>query len=373
MGDKERVAFVWAQFGPYHMDRCEAAAAALGPEREVIGIEVAAASDDYAWDPTGAGQGFRKITLFPGRSHDATRRGERFVRLVRAALASRARHVFMCHAGEPEYFLAALALRLAGRRVYVMSESKFDDLPRSAWREVAKKLFYLPYRGALVGGARTRAYMRFLGFRDDRIAEGYDTVSVARVRALAGSPPAPAGASHAARHFTAVARFVEKKNLALLIDAYGRYRALAGDAARPLVLCGAGPLEGALRAEAQGIEGIRFAGFVQAEVVARTLATSLALVLPSLEEQWGLVVNEALAMGVPVLVTDRVGARDSLVRSAVDGYLFETDNAEGLARLMHRLAADADEWRRLSEGTARFVARGDAARFAEGVRRLTGL
>ncbi len=373
MSDPRRIVFVWGQFGPYHMDRCEAVAAALGDIGEVVGIEVAGASDFYAWTETGGGRRFRKQTLFPGWSYNATSWWQRFIRLARACLASRARHVFMCHVGDVEYFLAALVLRLAGRRLYVMTESKFDDLPRRAWREFAKKLFYLPYSGALVGGARTRAYMEFLGFSSDTIAEGYDTLSVARIRAHAGVPPAPDGTPFAERHFTAIARFVAKKNLAALIAAYARYREVAGAAARPLVLCGSGPLEGELRAAASATEGVRFAGFLQEEGVAKTLATTLASILPSVEEQWGLVVNEALAMGVPALVTDQVGARDSLVRAAVNGYVFEPDNVEGLARLMQRLAADEAEWRRLAGNTARFVALGDAPRFGDGVRRLTGL
>lgn len=373
MGEKCIAAFVWGQFGPYHMDRCEGAAAALRHHGTVTGIEVAASSDYYAWTPTGDGEGFHKLTLFADRSYNATNWWQRFVRLSCACLKSRARHVFLCHVSDVEYFLTALVLRLAGRRVYAMTESKFDDLPRTAWREVAKKLFYLPYHGALVGGARCRAYMKFLGFRDERIAEGYDTISIARIRALAGTPSAPDGAPFAERHFTAVARFVPKKNLGLLIEAYGRYRELAGEAARSLVLCGGGALEDELRRQAAPIPGIHFAGFVQADGVARALSTSLALVLPSIEEQWGQVVNEALAMGVPAMVTDQVGARDSLVRAEVNGFVFEPDNAEGLARLMLRIAADEAEWRRLAEGTARFTATADAARFGEGARALMGV
>lgn len=372
MAESRSIAFVWGQFGPYHMDRCEAAGRDLHPAA-VVGIEVASASDYYAWSPTGSGRHFRKLTLFPGRSYNQTSRFARFRRLVGACLSCRVRHVFLCHIDQVEYFAAALVLRLLGRRLYVMTESKFDDLPRSAWREVAKKLFYLPYRGALVGGSRHRQYMRFLGFRDDRIAAGYDGVSCDRVRGLAGRPPAPDGEPFAARNFIIVARLVAKKNLGVAVDAYRRYRDLAGMAARDLVIYGAGPLEDDLRTQAAGLDGIRFMGFQQEAAIARALASALALILPSTEEQWGLVVNEATAMGVPSLVSDQVGARDLLVRHEVSGYVFEPDNCEGLARLMHRIGSDEAEWRRLAEGAAAIAPAGDAARFAEGVRALTGL
>ena len=181
---------------------------------------------------------------------------------------------------------------------------------------------------------------------------------------------------HGERHFTAVARFVPKKNLFLLLEAYALYRRRAGAEPRRLVLCGDGPLMDDLRADADRRDLgdlVSFPGFVQTDEVARLLASSLALVLPSTEEQWGLVVNEALAMGVPVLVSDNVGARDTLVRTAVNGYVFEPDNGEGLSRLMERLAGDEGEWRRLSEAAARFAPLGDVARFVDGVRVLTGL
>lgn len=373
MSTRPVVAFVWGQFGPYHMDRCEAAGQALHEVAAVVGIEMASASAYYAWSETGAGHHFRKITLFPGRSYNDIGRVRRFWHLVRACVAARARHVFMCHIQLPEHFAAAILLRLTGRRLYVMTESKFDDLPRGAWREVAKKLFYLPYSGALVGGARTADYMRFLGFAPRAIAEGYDSISIDRIRRLAGVPPAPDGTPFAERHFTIVARLVGKKNLGLAIDAYRRYRSLAGAAARDLVIFGSGPLEDDLRTRAAGLDGIRFMGFQQETAIARGLASSLALILPSVEEQWGLVVNEAAAMGVPSLVTDQVGARDSLVRTAVSGFVFEPDNVEGLARVMHRVGADEVEWRRLAEGALAISPAGDAARFAEGVRTLAGL
>lgn len=373
MAVTRRIAFIWGQFGPYHMDRCESVVKAFGKTIEVVGIEVASKSDVYAWDPSGAGEGFRKITLFPGQSYADRGRWSRFWGLLKGVFISGARHIFVCHIDQIEYFAVALVMRLMGRRLYAMSESKFDDLQRSAWREVAKKLFYLPYHGVLVGGARTAQYMRFLGFDEGAIATGYDTVGLDRVRRFAGMPPAPGGVPFAERHFTVIARMVEKKNLGLVIDAYRHYRDQAGAGARDLVFYGSGPLETELRTQAQGIEGLHFAGFVQAEDVARGLAATLALILPSLEEQWGLVVNEALALGVPALVTDQVGSRDSLVRTGINGYIFEPDNSAGLARLMQLVAGNENEWRHLVEGTQKYAPLADASRFAEGVQALTGL
>jgi len=243
------------------------------------------------------------------------------------------------------------------------------------WREMGKTLFCLPYRGALVGGRRSGDYLRFLGFRADRVAFGYDTVSMARIRRLAEAPPAPEGRVHAVRHFTIIARLVAKKNIAMALRAYARYCASVGTAARALHICGAGELEPSLREDARtlGIAGLIFHGFVQAPEIARLLASSLALILPSREEQWGLVVNEALAMGVPIICSENVGARDLLVRTALNGYVFESDNPDGLARFMQMVAEDEVEWRRLAEGSQTLAPLADTRQFGIGVRHLMGL
>jgi glycosyltransferase involved in cell wall biosynthesis len=251
-----------------------------------------------------------------------------------------------------------------------MGCSKFDDTPRRVWREALKSLWLLPYKGAISSAGRPAAYLRFLGLR--RVETAYNTISLARIRAAAGARPAPDGAAFADRHFTIVARLVEKKNLATALDAYAQYRASA-ETPRDLVVCGAGPLEDALRRQADALGlPVRFTGFLQSPEVAKLLATTLALLLPSTEEQFGNVVIEAQAMGLPVILSDAAGARDALVRSAVNGFVVEPDNAPGLAWFMARLAGDEPLWRRMCRAATETAELGDSARFADAVARLAG-
>ncbi len=77
-------------------------------------------------------------------------------------------------------------------------------------------------------------------------------------------------------------------------------------------------------------------------------------------------------MGVPILCSDRVGARDSLVRAGVNGYVFEPDNVQGLARLMGQIAGDETQWRAFAEAALSFAEKGDATHFAEAVAELVG-
>jgi L-malate glycosyltransferase len=364
--------FAWSQFGPYHMDRCEALGQALAGRRKVIGLELVSHGEVYDWAPSGRGQSFDKRTLFPGKHFSQVPGWRHLTALLGACLRSGARHVFLCDFQLPPIFVAACLLRLLGRRVIIMQDSKFDDKQRSMWRELGKAVLYRPYSAAFVGGRRSKSYLEFLGMPAERVVTGYDTVSMGRLMRLAGTDPAPKGPAYAERYFTVIARFVPEKNLELVLDAYAAYRQRRRGQPRELLLCGAGPLEDALkqRVAQGGIDGVRFCGWLDEQRVARVLASSLALILPSKEEPFGLVVNEAIALGVPVLVAENCGARDLLVRSGVDGYVIEPDNTEGLALFMERLAGDEAEWRRLSENTGLFRSAADTAAFVAGVEEL---
>ncbi|HUN45607.1 MAG TPA: glycosyltransferase [Stellaceae bacterium] len=366
--------FVWDYLGPYHVDRLTAAGAALAETHRVVAVEIAGSSETYAWSQTGAIPGVERVTLFPGGAAETLPWWRVLPAFLRLCWGLDARHVFLCNYNRPEYWLLAIALRLWGRRAYVMFESKFDDYPRQLWRELLKAFFFLPYNGGIVGGTRSRDYLRWFGFRPRQIALGYDTVSMERVRQLAAAPPAPDGAPFPQRHFVIVARLVPKKNVAMALEAYARYCRTVGPSARELHICGSGALESALeqRARELGLTKAVFRGFIQAPDIARTLAMSLALILPSTEEQWGLVVNEALAMGLPVLCSSNVGARDLLVRTEVNGFVFEPENAEGLARLMQRLGDDEALWRRLAESSRRLAPLADVKHFGSAAARLVG-
>ncbi|WP_431857246.1 glycosyltransferase family 4 protein [Azospirillum sp.] len=370
MTRKPTLVFSWEMFGPYHMDRLEAVGRRLGDRFDVVGLEIGSKSHTYAWDSTGQGRHFRKITLFPGRSKDQVAWPRIYAALLRACAELRPHAAFLCNYEDPDVFALAVTLRAMGRRLVAMQASKFDDKPRFLSRELGKALFYAPYQAGLAGSERTRDYLRLLGIPGERIFLGYDTLSLDRIRALAGAPPAPDGAPWAERHFTIIARFVPKKNLLRAVEAYALYRDLAGGSARPLHLCGSGPLEAELRAAVgrHGLgEHVIFRGFLQEKGIAETLGTTLALLLPSTEEQFGLVVNEALAMGLPVVLSDVCGARDLLVRQGVNGHVVEPDNPEGLARAMLSLSCDEAEWRRMSLAGRTFQPIADAGHFAEAV------
>ena len=360
-----RVAFAWESFGPTHLDRIDAAAAA---GYQVTAIEFSGASRDYQWE-RGELTGAQRVIL--------TRAGERLGpvrlgwRLFRAVRQSRAQTAFLCHYEMPAVFLAALLLRLAGCRVVALMVSKFDDYPRFLWREVFKSFLLAPYHAVLTASPRAAQYMRFLGFRRRPIAGGLDTLDLNRMRKLGAQGAAP---GHGARDFLIVARLVEKKNLAFALRAYAAWSAGAANPRR-LRIVGYGHLETALRelaAELGIADRVIFMGVADSAQVFRTMRESLCLILPSIEEQFGFVVIEALALGLPVLVSSNAGAVDELIDNGVNGWIVDPYRPAALIAAMALLDRDEAVWTAASEAAWASAERGDVRHFVAGVAALLG-
>ena len=233
----------------------------------------------------------------------------------------------------------------AGKKTLVMmSESSRNDKIRRPLLEWCKSQMVRRFDAALVGGNQQREYAALLGIPQHHIFLGYDVVNndyFARktdkvrqrknyYRQVLGLPQ---------RYFLTVSRFIPKKNLSGLIRAYGDYRRLTGDQAWDLVLCGSGPLERELKHQARDIAGIHFSGFTQIDKLPFYYGLASTFILPSSHfEQWGLVVNEAMASGLPVLVSRICGCASELVEEGFNGFTFDPLDIEGLSRLMVKMA-----------------------------------
>jgi len=364
-----RIGLLWAQFASYHIDRAEAVGRRFAGGWDVTAVEVATASRTYQWQPSGALDAARKVTLFPGQVYDDIPWHRRLWAQWSALRGCRIVFVGIGY-DQPDILCLGWLLRLTGHRVVMLTDSKFDDRPRWVLREAGKALLLRCFHAAIVAGRRQRDFVWMLGFGGRRaILPGMDTISVARVRSLAQRElerPLP----FAEREFVFVGRFVPKKNVLRMIEAYARYAGQAGEAAHGLRLVGAGPLEPAMRelVDRLGIaERVHFSGFLPDAEVPRVLAGALALVLVSTEEQWGLVINEAVALGVPVITSFPVGAGDALVRSGENGFLVEAGAVDGIAAAMTQAASSEALWQRLSAASAARGWLADADRFADAV------
>lgn len=353
---------MWDNIRPGHDDRLRALSQA---GYDLSAIELYGTSADYGWYEAFDAK-YAMVTLArTGRRIGAVRLAFRIAMAVRR---NGARDVLMCHYERPSIFLAACLLRLRGRRLYTMLDSKFDDYPRNWTRTMLKALLFMPYRGALVAAARSRDYAAYLGIPRSRIELGYNSLDLARLRGLAGDTPRP---PFAERPFVVVARLIPKKNVAAALYAFAEYRARGGK--RRLVIVGDGPLAGDLH-ETAGELGIAdmvdWPGAQPSAALMQVLRGALALLLPSLEEQFGHVVVEALALGVPVIVSNNAGAVDLLVDNLVNGYVIDPKKPRELLAAMEALDRNEKLHAEMSRAALEASERGDVRHFVTAVREL---
>lgn len=142
-----------------------------------------------------------------------------------------------------------------------------------------------------------------------------------------------------------------------------------------LVLAGEGPAEEALRRAAAGDSRVHFPGHVDGADKARLYARADVFVLPTLHDPWGLVVNEAMYYGCPVIVTSAAGASE-LVREAGNGVVVEPADEAGLARALADLLDHEERRKAMGERSRSFAEAFDAERgagvFVEVVASLEG-
>ena len=368
MTRKPKVALIWAQFSAYHVGRLEAVGSSLAGCADVLAVEVASRSAAYAWPPSGEVRFARKIRLFDGHDYEDIPVLHRWWRMFRATWRCRTVFVGIGY-NEPDVLLLALSLRLLGVRVIMLTASKWDDRPRRANFELLKCALLSLFSAALVGGRRQAEYVRFLGFRRRKVRIGLNTVDVARIRSQAVSGH-NLPVRFTDRAFVFVGRFVRKKLLERTLNAYAAYVDRCPGQPHRLTLIGSGALEDQLRRQAEELRIAHLCdwpGFLDAPDVVATLARSLALLLVSEEEQWGLVVNEALAVGLPVIVSAQIGAREALVRNLENGFVVEPGSIDGLTEAMLAIAENEARWNAFSAAALARAWLGDVQRFAVAV------
>jgi glycosyltransferase involved in cell wall biosynthesis len=217
--------------------------------------------------------------------------------------------------------------RLRHKPVVLWSETNLFDRPRRRATEFVKKMFISACAEAHVYGQSGREYLEYLGMHPAKIIEKRATVD-------SGTFMKRRAAFHSdCRRFVYVGRFSAEKNLPRLLEAFSKVQS---QRRAELTLVGYGPDEPLLRQSVRdlGLDGsVVFAGPKTQDEVSIAMAESDCLVLPSLSETWGLVANEALCTGIPIIVSDRCGCARDLVNHET-GWVFKTEAIEELTEAM---------------------------------------
>lgn len=233
----------------------------------------------------------------------------------------------------PEHWFMLLAAVLRRKKRATFCDSTLLDRPQSILKGQLKRVFFSACQGVFCYGQRARQYLLHYGVPESRIHLRCQAAALpadySPAKALEGrlqcSPPTQAP------RFVYVGRLSPEKGLDALIAAFAGFR-LASPQAR-LVIIGGGPLRQSLEQQALDLglgDAVDFAGSMGQEALAEQYLKATCLVLPSRSEPWGLVVNEALHYGCPVVVSDNCGCVPELVIDGITGYRFQTGNPDDL-------------------------------------------
>jgi glycosyltransferase involved in cell wall biosynthesis len=247
---------------------------------------------------------------------------------------------------------AVVWARTRGVPYLVTSESHGLE-PRPAWTEAAKRVV-LPRilghaAGLLVTGTLAARYAVEHGARPASVHVFPNTIDVDAFAAASAALARRRGELRERLGIAAdevavleVARLVPQKAIDATIRAVAAAQRRTARRLR-LVVAGGGPLEAQLRAEADRL-GVpaTFAGSLHGDEVLEGYAAADVFCLLSLREPWGVVVNEALAFGLPAVLSDRVGAAYDLLQDGRNGYVVAAGDDGAAAAALARLADDDD-------------------------------
>jgi glycosyltransferase involved in cell wall biosynthesis len=221
--------------------------------------------------------------------------------------------------------LEPLAWRLVrGRRAVMWAESTaWSGLLRGRASRLARRLLLGRVDAFVANGSQAAAFLSQMGVADDRVVVSC-LPSALHVRPVS----VQASTSPCVRRFLFVGRLIDRKRPLEVIAAFtGLLDSVPG---AHLTVVGDGPLmEAARRAAERAGEAITFTGRREGAALAETIVAADALVVSSVREVWGLVVNEALGAGLFVIATDQVASAADLIDEA-SGVVVAADDAQAL-------------------------------------------
>ena len=241
----------------------------------------------------------------------------------------------------PRSLAALVVARLLCVPLVLWSEEIADTAKAINWLQRSLRRILLPRAAAfLVWGQPALQYLRSQGIAEDRLFACAQAVDNEHWRRLAGAVDRGTERSRAGisgRVFLAVGRFVERKGFANLLSAWSRLP-IGQRRTNTLVLVGDGPERARLQSLAAGIDDadIRFLGRREGSELAACYALADVFVFPSLVDVWGLVVNEAMASGLPVLGSCYAGASQQLLHGNDAGEVFDPARLDDFACLLER-------------------------------------
>ncbi len=243
----------------------------------------------------------------------------------------------------PLYWVGLIWAKLRDCSVGLWSSGMVGERPHPWFKESLKAVFVRNCEFGHVYSSRARDYLMKLGMKSRHITLlGNNTDNTfytkAAVRHRPNREAIIADLGVGSRNLIYVGRFSPEKNVVGLLDAYHASVQQLPEGVEPwgLILVGDGPMEAEIREtiSVYQFKRVVLTGFVQKAEMGRVLAAADVLILPSFSETWGLVVNEAMASGLAVVVSKACGCVPDLVKHEATGLVFDPKHPKQLVKML---------------------------------------
>jgi glycosyltransferase involved in cell wall biosynthesis len=258
------------------------------------------------------------------------------MRLTWEVLKTKADLVVLPGYHRPEYWAMLAACIVTGKRRAVFCDSTARDNPRRMLTSIPKRVFFTLCDGYFAFGMRSREYLMSLGAKQDAIFSPCQAAALPR--SFSPETVVPDRLAHRQGNkpvFLFVGRLSAEKGINTLVEAFSLLKERVPDA--ELRIVGTGPLGNQLKQQVADTglqDSVKFLGSLQDEPLSQEYFGATCMVLPSVREPWGLVTNEALSHGCPVIVSESCGCVPELVVDGVSGYAFPAGDVPALHRTM---------------------------------------
>ncbi|MDX2111076.1 MAG: glycosyltransferase [Verrucomicrobiota bacterium] len=236
----------------------------------------------------------------------------------------------------------------------IMFETQYNDFKRQYYKEIIKKILIGMYDLGFAGGATHLEYLNKLGMRIDRIVTGYDSVnneyySNIKHDTVSSLESWRKRLNIEKSFFLSIGRMIPKKGFNNLLKAYKIYLSICERnciCPYDLIIIGDGPERNNIAKEIASASISNYVimpGYLTSDITSRYLSMASVFIMPSIyAEQWGLVINEAMAAGVPVIASNICGATHDLIEDGITGFTYEPMDVNTLANIMYKLSIDEE-------------------------------